>query len=428
MARILLCTGGVPGHVNPVIPVSEELSARGHEVVWLTAPCNRDKVEATGAEFVPFAPESAPGERNVYDQPAELTELHGLAQVKAILRWTIDCIAAEVDAIDEILARFPADVMTGDPFFIGPFVRSATGGPPSALLFFTPLAISSRDTAPYGLGLLPPATPFARLRNRLLYVAFDRFLFRDVNRYAASAVKAYGLSLNGPFLQAAFQFPAAVLVATSPKFEYPRSDLPAHVHFIGPLLLQPDVQFQPPAWWASMIDSPRPVVVINQGTMAVDMADLIHPALAGLNDEPLFVVAVPVQDGQCGDLPSDFHAEPFIPFGNLLPHVDVMVTNGGYGGVQNALAHGIPLVIAGDSEDKMEVAARVEWSGAGINLRTKFPSAESIRGAVRTVLASESYRASARRIQADFCRYDARRRAAELLETLASQQPTGQGR
>ena len=40
-----------------------------------------------------------------------------------------------------------------------------------------------------------------------------------------------------------------------------------------------------------------------------------------------------------------------------------MVTNGGYGGVQQALANGVPLVVAGDSEDKPEVAARVAVVG-----------------------------------------------------------------
>jgi UDP:flavonoid glycosyltransferase YjiC (YdhE family) len=36
-----------------------------------------------------------------------------------------------------------------------------------------------------------------------------------------------------------------------------------------------------------------------------------------------------------------------------------MVTNGGYGGVQMALAHAVPLVVAGAKEDKPEVAGRV---------------------------------------------------------------------
>ncbi len=64
----------------------------------------------------------------------------------------------------------------------------------------------------------------------------------------------------------------------------------------------------------------------------------------------------------------------FVPHDRLLSHTDAMVTNGGYGGVQQALAHGVPLVVAGDSEDKPEVAARVAWSGAGIDLRTGRPS------------------------------------------------------
>jgi UDP:flavonoid glycosyltransferase YjiC (YdhE family) len=97
-----------------------------------------------------------------------------------------------------------------------------------------------------------------------------------------------------------------------------------------------------------------------------------------------------------------------------------MVTNGGYGGVQMALAHGVPLVVAGATEDKMEVAARVQWSGAGINLKKRRPSPVDIRCAVNEVLADPAYRENARRIQADFARYDAPQRAAELLEALAN--------
>ena len=76
-----------------------------------------------------------------------------------------------------------------------------------------------------------------------------------------------------------------------------------------------------------------------------------------------------------------------------------MVTNGGYGGVQFALANGVPLVVAGDTEDKPEIAARVAWSGAGINLRTGRPSPEAIGGAVRRILGATGYRSSAERLR-----------------------------
>ena len=38
---------------------------------------------------------------------------------------------------------------------------------------------------------------------------------------------------------------------------------------------------------------------------------------------------------------------------------DVFVTNGGYTGVTLALAHGVPLVQAGTTEEKAEIAARI---------------------------------------------------------------------
>jgi UDP:flavonoid glycosyltransferase YjiC (YdhE family) len=101
-----------------------------------------------------------------------------------------------------------------------------------------------------------------------------------------------------------------------------------------------------------------------------------------------------------------------------------MVTNGGFGGVQNALAHGVPLVIAGASEDKMEVAARVEHAGAGINLRTKKPTPEAIRYAILNVLSDSAYKQHASQLQQDFARYDAPILAVEYVEELIANNPS----
>ena len=165
------------------------------------------------------------------------------------------------------------------------------------------------------------------------------------------------------------------------------------------------------------------MIPVNQGTEATNLDDLVLPTITGLRDQPVLVIAVPVRKGQLGELPSNVRAEPFIPFDCLLPHVDVMVSNGGYGGTQMALAHGIPLVLAGETEDKMEVAARVEWTGAGTNLRKQRPSPDQVRSAVQEVLANPRYRENAEAIQADFAKYDALTRASEVLESLARSVP-----
>jgi hypothetical protein len=87
------------------------------------------------------------------------------------------------------------------------------------------------------------------------------------------------------------------------------------------------------------------------------------------------------------------------------PRTAVMVTNGGFGGVQQALANGVPLVVAGATEDKKEVAARVAWSGTGVKLRTPRPSPRALRRAVQRVLTRPDYGVRARQL---------RQRTAEL--------------
>jgi len=96
-----------------------------------------------------------------------------------------------------------------------------------------------------------------------------------------------------------------------------------------------------------------------------------------------------------------------------------MVTNGGFNGVQMALANGVPLVAAGRTEDKAEVCARIEWAGVGINLKTRTPTPEQIRKAVQQLLTNSRYKDRVRALQEEINRYDAPLTAATLLEKLA---------
>jgi len=98
-----------------------------------------------------------------------------------------------------------------------------------------------------------------------------------------------------------------------------------------------------------------------------------------------------------------------------------MVTNGGYGAVQRALATGVPLVVAGNTEDKPEVAARVAWSGAGIDLRTGTPAAKAIRYAVRAVLGDGRYLRRARELEAAYAQRDGVAEIAALVDDVVNE-------
>jgi MGT family glycosyltransferase len=164
------------------------------------------------------------------------------------------------------------------------------------------------------------------------------------------------------------------------------------------------------------------VVLVTQGTVAVDADDLIRPSLAALADEDVLVVAVTggPDPATLGPVPANARVEQFLPFAELLPHVDAFVTNGGFGGLQLALAEAVPVVAAGTTEDKLEVNARVAYAGVGINLRTDRPEPAAIRTAVRQVLDDPTYARRAAGLAAEIDAAGREQQAATLLEQLAT--------
>jgi UDP:flavonoid glycosyltransferase YjiC (YdhE family) len=168
-----------------------------------------------------------------------------------------------------------------------------------------------------------------------------------------------------------------------------------------------------PEWWDEVATRQRPVVLATQGTFETDPGQLIGPTLVGLAGEDLLVIVAGVRSAEAlgpGGIPGNARIAPFIPFGLAMPQVDLFVTNGGFGGVHYALAHGVPLAIG---------ASRVARVGAGINLKTARPPAAQVRDAVRMALQDPRYRQAARRLQAELAQHDAPTEAALLLERLA---------
>jgi UDP:flavonoid glycosyltransferase YjiC (YdhE family) len=270
-------------------------------------------------------------------------------------------------------------------------------------LGIVPLGLRSRDTAPFALGIPPLAGPLGRIRNRFLTWTTDRFVFAELQRNAERMVRdLVGVELSVPVMD----YPStadAVVQFTVPEFEYPRGDLTTPVHFVGPVSLADASTVEVPEWWDDLSDG-RPVIHVTQGTVANgDLSGLVLPTFEALADRDVLVVATTGgRDVPALALPDNARIVPYLPYDRLFPLLSALVTNGGYGGVQYALAHGVPIVAAGDSEDKSEVSARVAWSGAGLRLRPRDGrvAPAQVGSAVQTLLRDPSYRSSAERIGA----------------------------
>lgn len=406
MSSIIIASVPIHGHVTPLLTVARHLVARGHGVRFITGARFAGVVTATGATHVALPAAADYDDRQ--DWNATFPERVGLKGLKSI-RFDIEHIfvrpsRAQYDAVWAAHQADPADAVICDPAFGGGAFLLGHARPERPALIVggvLPLSLSSRDVAPYGMGLAPLRWSAPnRLRNRLLAALSRRLL---------AGVQEIGSELYREVHAAPLPFPVldwnrhadAIVPFTVPDFEYPRSDAPATVHFAGPISATGSMA-PLPEWWGDL-DGSRPVVHVTQGTIAnKDFGQLVGPALAGLAGEDVIVV---VSTGgrplsELPALPANARAAEYLPYDELLPKTAVYVTNGGYGGVQYALRYGVPIVVTGGQEDKPEVGARIAWSGVGRRFKTERPSPTALRKAVRAVLDDPRYRTASGKIAA----------------------------
>ncbi|MEU8764244.1 nucleotide disphospho-sugar-binding domain-containing protein [Streptomyces sp. NPDC048659] len=437
MSRILVAATPVAGHHAPLLQIARHLSGLGHEVVFLGGSRFAAQVEAAGPAFRALPAEADYDDR---DLPARFPGRAAVPAGPAQVLWDVkhifgDPVPAQLAALREALAAFPASVVIHDNLFLGGVALSLGAEPGDRPAVFgvgiSPLGVDSRDTAPHLLGLLPPADEAERARYAELAATMAERAV-PLMEHLRGCFAAAGVTLGeGSLIRHRVQSADLFLQLTVAGFEYPRSDLPGNVRFVGAIPIEGGSGTgtasgaatgntpQAPAWWPELARARaegRRVVVVTQGTLAnTALGRLVVPALRALADRPdvLVVAATGRPDAaeriaaELPELPANARVAGFVPFAELLPLADLLVTNGGYGGTQAALAHGVPLVVGGDTEDKPEVAARVEWSGTGVNLRTADPSDEELRAAVDSVLSTPSYRERAAALAEEYAAHDA---------------------
>ncbi|MEW5811373.1 MAG: glycosyltransferase [Actinomycetota bacterium] len=408
------------GHVTPLLTVAENFTARGDRVRFLTGARFAARVEASGARFVPLPPEADFDESFLDDFP-ERARLTGVRAVAFDIEHVFARPArAQYNALLSAITHEPADAVLADPVFMGAAFLLARRRPlrPAVLMCCViPLCIESRDTAPFGMGL-PPARLLNRPRNAVLAAVNRRVLHRahrildDYHREVHGTPMPCSLADWGRRADAILRFGVR-------SFEYPLTDAPPQLHFVGPLCATGS-RAPRPSWWSDL-DGPRPVVHVTQGTVAnVDYRQTIAPTVSALADDDVLVVVAtggrPLHT--LPPLPANARAAEFLPYDELLPRTAAFVTNGGYGGVQYALRYGVPIVATGGKEDKPEVGARVAWTGVGRRIRSEHPTPHSLRRAIRAVLDDPRYRVASRRVAADMAASAGFDGVADAVDTL----------
>ncbi len=292
----MLCTTPAQGHTAPLLALARGLTGAGHEVVFFTTAHYRDSVEATGASFVPFAPEYDAHDLMVANPERESSSKRGVRGVKDDLRRIfVGPIPGQHRDLRAILDGFPADCIVMDTMFLGalPLALGAREDRPAlACIGVMPYASNSRDTAPFGAAFQPGRGPVRRARNVAMNWATEHVVLADIQRLARRRLREAGAPrFRGYLVDLQPKVVDAYLQATVAGFEYPRSDLPPSVRFVGPILAPPSTSFETPQWWDEL-EGGRPVVHVTQGTLDnADLGRLLLLTTRALAGDDVLVVA-----------------------------------------------------------------------------------------------------------------------------------------
>lgn len=304
--HILMVNLPYAGHTNPSLGLVRCLVAAGHEVDYIQAEAFRERVEASGARFVP------------YDEPPQslVPALNEVRNWGAAYR-TVRRIGANYDCLIYELLFFPGKALAaelGIPCYrlISTFalnrhllrVLGQTGGPYLTALFRS-----------------------ERLCTALSRLFLPKFSLREKNLAEALVREA----------------PPHNFIYTLRDFQPEEACFPeSNYHFVGPAV---DDRAEEPF---SFEKSGNPIVYISFGTlMHADKRfwKKLIAAFAGKRVEVVCSVGSEKLVRALGDLPSNVRAFAKVPQLTLLCRAALFVTHGGMNSVNEALYYGVPMIV-----------------------------------------------------------------------------------
>ena len=381
MSRFLFVVPPLAGHANPAAAVAAELRRAGHPVAWV------------GSEtyFRPLLGEQTP----VYPtglRPYRGQHDRGARAVKSLWEGFVLPFARAVrPAVERAVADFRPDVLVADQHAVaGAEVAHRHG-----LCWATLCPQAMELTRPFQHR---PAIE-AWIRRQLAAVAPES----DVDlRFSPYLVVAFtGTALTGPL-----------------RF-------PDHFALVGPAVGErPPVPGFP---WPAL-DPDRRLVLVTMGTLAQDLAVDFYgrmvEALRPLAGRLQAVLVAPA--GAVPDPPGHLLVVPRAPVPELLPRLAAVVGHAGLNTTCEALAHGVPLLVAPIKHDQPIIAGQLVAAGAGTRVHFGRATPGQLRAGLTALLDDPSYRAAAGRIRDSFATAGGAPAAAARLAGLAARvRPAG---
>lgn len=408
MSRVLFVVPPLTGHVNPAVGVAGELAARGHQVALAGHAGVIGGLVPPEVPLLGLPENGSEAERD--ELVARSRALRGPASLKFLWEeFLLPLAAATAPAIDAMVEEFRPDVLVADQQAVGAALVARRRG----LRWATLATTSAEFDDPYGVlaGLGQWVQDLLR-GFQLAHGVSAADAARGDLRFSDDLVIVFSVR---ELLRGAGGAGGAVV--------------PPSTVFVGSSAGGRRAPGGPFPW--EWLDAGRDAVLVSLGTVTREAGGrFLRAAAEGLltlSDRVQTIVVAP--GGLVDDLaaPDDLFTAPFVPQVELMPRLSAVVCHAGNNTVCEALAHGLPLVVAPVRDDQPIIGDQVVRSGAGVRIKFGRAGAAVVAGAVRTVLTDPVHREAAARLGDAFAAAGGVGAAADHIEKLAARGPCERG-
>ena len=378
------------GHVNPTLPLVQELTRRRHRVIYYETEEFRERIEAAGAAFISIEPYMPPAPDNV-DRLAG-RDFASLIEMVAQTTLLLD------SRIKEDIDREKPALIVGD-----------------SVCFWGRLLAQK-----HGIPFVCSTTTFA----------FNQHTAKRMKKKPAEILR---MLLGMPRIEKSMQslrehgYPVSsfvdvignddktdTIVYTSRLFQPASETFGDNYAFVGPSVASRYAK-EPHA---------RPLVYISLGTVLHNAPGFYKKciqALKHMDADAIISIGHAVDPASLGCVPANVQIYPRVNQLEVLASADVFLTHCGMNSVSESLLSGVPMVLFPQHSEEEAVAGRTEELGAGLRLKRTAPC--SIRKALETVLSQSQYKKAAQIIADDFARSAGAKEAADFIEKRIRQNP-----
>jgi MGT family glycosyltransferase len=212
---------------------------------------------------------------------------------------------------------------------------------------------------------------------------------------------------------------ATTLVWTTPSLQMRPDALRGEdIRYVGPLrALGPTEVDAEPA--LDGIDAADQLIYVSLGTVFEMRPSFYRDAAAALAAPGRRVILSigRVAPEEIGPLPAGVSAHAHVDQLSVLKRADLFVAHGGFNGIQESLASGVPMLLFPQMFEQALNADVVVGQGAGLRIRSATP--DRIRAAAETLLGDPAYAEAARRIAAELRSSGGIDEAVEIVATAA---------